>query len=205
MEPWPFSYIMIATQNQNKLKQFQDLFGKEFDLEVRGLDSLPQVPEIVEDQSTFEGNAKKKANTIAEWIQGPVVADDSGIVVPALDGEPGVYSARYAGSHATDHENNEKLIQQIRSLPIHERKAQFVCVMALAVPGKPAHVVRGECHGQVIEEPRGTNGFGYDPIFYLPEEQAAMAELPAERKYQISHRAKATTKLIQFLRREYQW
>src|SRR5690606_14443908 len=137
MKPWPYSYIMIATHNQNKLKQFQDLFGEEFGLEVRGLNSLPQVPEIIEDQSTFEGNAQKKAQTIADWMEGPVVADDSGIVVPALNEEPDVYSARYAGPHATDQENNEKLIQQIRSTPVPERKAHFVCVMALAVPGKP--------------------------------------------------------------------
>lgn len=205
MKTWPFDYILIATHNKNKLHQFQDLFQNEFSLTVQGLDSLPEVPEIVEDQQTFEGNAIKKAYTIAEQIKGPVIADDSGIVVPALDGEPGVYSARYAGEHATDQDNNVKLIEKIQSLPTEERAAKFVCVMALIVPETEPQVIRGECEGRVVTHPRGTNGFGYDPIFYLPTEQATMAELPAERKYQISHRAKATAGLIQLLRKTYRF
>lgn len=203
MRAWSFPYLVIATNNQNKLKQFQDLFGQEFSFEVKGLHDFQPLPEIVEDQDTFEGNAYKKAKTIAEAIQVPVVADDSGIVVPALGGAPGVYSARYAGENATDEQNNQKLINAIRSLPEEDRKAYYVCAMVFVVPSQMHLVVRGECHGYVIEEPKGNEGFGYDPIFYLPEEQATMAELPAERRYQISHRAKATRKLIQLLKNEY--
>ncbi len=204
MKPWPFPYIVIATYNQNKWKQFQDLFGQEFAIEVKSLQDFPQqLPNIVEDQDTFEGNALKKAKTIAEAIQGPVIADDSGIVVPALGGAPGVYSARYAGEHATDEQNNHKLIEEIRSIPEQDRKAYYVCIMAFVVPPQTEMIVRGECHGVVIEEGRGTEGFGYDPIFYLPEEKATMAELPAERRYAISHRAKATKKLVQLLKSEY--
>lgn len=205
MRSWSYPYIVIATWNKNKLIQFRDLFGKEFSLEVKGLHDFQQVPNIIEDQDSFEGNAVKKAQTVAEAIQEPVIADDSGLVVPALDGAPGVYSARYAGENATDEQNNQKLINEIRSLPEHERKAYYVCVMAFVVPSQTAIVVRGECHGQVIEEGKGTEGFGYDPIFYIPEEKATMAELPAERRYQISHRAEATRKLIQLLKNEYQF
>lgn len=205
MKHWPFTYIMIATHNQNKLDQFRDLFGQHFSLTVKGLGSIPEIPEIIEDQDTFEGNAIKKAQTIAELIKGPVIADDSGIVVPALGGEPGVYSARYAGEHATDEQNNAKLIERIRTLPMAKREAKYVCVMALAIPGQKPKVVRGECTGHVIETPTGTGGFGYDPIFYLPAEKATMAELPTERKYQISHRGKATEALISLLKQEFQF
>lgn len=205
MKPWPFPYIVIATYNKNKLRQFRDLFKSECSLEVKGLHEFDQLPEIIEDQDTFEGNAIKKATTIAEAIQGPVIADDSGLVVPALGGAPGVYSARYAREGATDEQNNQKLIDAIRSLPEQERNAFYVCAMAFVVPAQTSIVVRGECHGQVIDERRGTEGFGYDPIFYIPEEKATMAELPAERRYAISHRAKATKKLIQLLKNEYQW
>lgn len=205
MKPWPFPYIVIATYNQSKLRQFKDLFGQQFSLEVKGLQDFQQLPEIVEDQDTFEGNALKKAKTVAEAILGPVIADDSGIVVPALGGAPGVYSARYAGDNATDEQNNQKLMDEIRLLPEQDRKAYYVCTMAFVVPPQTTIVVRGECHGYVIEEGRGTEGFGYDPIFYLPEEKATMAELTAEKRYEISHRAKATKKLIQLLKNEYQF
>mgnify|MGYP001306610497 CR=1 FL=1 len=205
MKPWPFPYIVIATYNKNKLIQFQDLFGQELSLAVKGLHDFDSLPEIVEDQDSFEGNAVKKARTVAEAIEGPVIADDSGLVVPALGGAPGVYSARYAGENATDEQNNQKLINEIRSLPEQERNAYYVCAMALVVPAQTTLVVRGECHGRVVEEGRGTEGFGYDPIFYLPEEGATMAELPAERRYAISHRAKATKKLIALMKNEFQF
>jgi XTP/dITP diphosphohydrolase len=205
MRLWPFPYIMLATHNEHKRQQLQDLLGAAFGLQVKSLAAMPSVPEIVEDQDTFSGNAIKKAQTIADLIQGPVVADDSGIVVPALGGEPGVYSARYAGEQATDAENNAKLISKIRTLPEVERAAKFVCVMALAVPGEPPRIVCGECAGVVIEQPRGSNGFGYDPIFFIPSEGATMAELPAAHKYQLSHRGKASGQLIALLRSAYRF
>lgn len=203
MKVWPFPYIIIATRNKNKLKQFADLFKRDLNLEVKGLNDFENLPEIVEDQETFEGNARKKAETISKALQAPVISDDSGLVVPALGGEPGVYSARYAGPEADDERNNQKLIAKIRSVPKEKREGIYVCAMALAIPGEETQVVRGECKGIVIEEPRGTEGFGYDPIFYLPAEQKTMAELPNERKYQISHRAEATEKLIALLKWKY--
>ena len=197
-QQWPFPTIMIATANKNKQKQFVDLFSP-LGLEVKGLNELENVPEIIEDQPTFEGNASKKAEIISDWLGGPVISDDSGIVVPDLGGEPGVYSARYAGEHATDEENNKKLLYSIANSGIYEPSAYYVCVMAVAIPDQPTKLFRGECHGKVIDSPRGENGFGYDPIFYLPEEQMTMAELQSERKYTVSHRAIATVKLLNWL------
>ncbi|WP_131922959.1 XTP/dITP diphosphatase [Hazenella coriacea] len=206
MKPkWPFPYLIIATGNQNKLKQFADLFSQNLGLEVKGLKDFSDLPEIVEDRDTFEGNACKKAEVISKALQAPVISDDSGLVVPALQGEPGVYSARYAGPHSTDEQNNIKLIENIRPLPEAQRDAYYVCVMALALPDEPTQWVRGECQGRIITEPQGTEGFGYDPIFYLPEQQKTMAQLPAAQKYQISHRAKATEKLMELLTTRYQF
>ncbi|MBD1371820.1 XTP/dITP diphosphatase [Hazenella sp. IB182357] len=203
MIEWPYPYILVASGNQNKIKQFQDLFAHEFGLTVKGLKAFPHLPEIVEDRDTFEGNAIKKAESIAKIVAKPVISDDSGIMVSGLDGAPGVYSARYAGENATDAQNNHKLMEAIKHFSEEQRKAKFVCVMALAVPGQETQIVRGECEGVVIPTPRGNNGFGYDPLFYIPAERKTMAELSAERKYQISHRAKATGKLIQVLQDTY--
>jgi XTP/dITP diphosphohydrolase len=161
------------------------------------------LPEIEEDQDTFEGNARKKAETISRLLGGPVISDDSGLVVPSLGGAPGVYSARYAGPGATDEANNRKLMEAIRSVPDGERTGIYVCVMALAVPGEETRLVRGECAGIVLDEPRGQGGFGYDPLFWLPEEGKTMAELPDERRYAISHRAKATRLLVERMKEEF--
>jgi XTP/dITP diphosphohydrolase len=197
---WPFPFVIIATRNKNKLKQFADLFHKHLNLPVKGLEDFAELPEIIEDRETFEGNAAKKAETISQLLNAPVVSDDSGLVVPALGGEPGVYSARYAGPNATDEENNRKLLNRIESLPPQERQGYYVCAMSLAVPGEKTEVVRAECAGMIINQPRGNQGFGYDPLFYLPEKGKTMAELPDEEKYQISHRAKATEKLISLMK-----
>ncbi|WP_028778933.1 XTP/dITP diphosphatase [Shimazuella kribbensis] len=201
-QTWPFSSIIIATANKHKHKQFVDLFSP-FGLQVKGLHDLNGVPEIIEDQPTFEGNAAKKAEIISDWLGGPVISDDSGVVVPDLGGEPGVYSARYAGVDATDEANNEKLLQEINHLELHHPPAYYVCVMAVAIPNQPTQFFRGECHGKIITTPLGENGFGYDPIFYLPNEKMTMAQLPSERKYEISHRAIATQKLVNWLKTTY--
>ncbi|SHE48663.1 XTP/dITP diphosphohydrolase [Seinonella peptonophila] len=202
-QKWPFSQLIIATGNKNKIKQFQDLLGQSLSLEVVGIDHFPGVQPVKEDQDTFAGNARKKAEALAEEINGPVVADDSGIVVPALDGRPGIYSARYAGIDATDEENNRKLIREMTSLSQKDRAAYYVCVMALAIPGETTQVVEGRCNGIVLTEGRGTDGFGYDPLFYIPSEGKTMAELPATRRYQLSHRAIASQKLLQQLESRY--
>jgi XTP/dITP diphosphohydrolase len=201
-QTWPFADIIIATANKHKQKQFVDLFAP-LGLKVKGLNDLQNVPDIVEDQPTFEGNAAKKAETISRWLDGPVISDDSGVVVPSLDGEPGVYSARYAGENATDEANNQKLLDELRNRQIVEPPAFYVCVMAVAIPHQSTQLFRGECHGHIISTPRGENGFGYDPIFYLPEEKQTMAQLQSERKYTISHRAKATAKLVEWLQKTY--
>jgi XTP/dITP diphosphohydrolase len=205
MEDWLFSYVIIASKNKGKLKQFADLFGQHLHLGVKGLDDFANLPEIVEDQATFAGNARKKAETISHLLHVPVISDDSGLVVPALDGEPGIYSARYAGPHATDEQNMAKLIQKIRPLPMSARQAKYVCTLALAVPGEETYVTLGECWGMIREEPRGKGGFGYDPIFYVPTERKTFAELSPAIKYQISHRAQATATLIQRLKEKYRF
>lgn len=204
-QKWPFSEMIIATGNHHKKQQFQDLLGQEFGLQVKGLDDFPSFTPVEEDQDTFAGNAIKKAETLSQVTSQPVIADDSGIVVPALDGQPGIYSARYAGLHATDSDNNQKLLQEMAVLPYEQRAAYYVCVLALAIPGQRSQSVCGECHGEIINELRGTEGFGYDPLFYIPAENATMAELPAARRYQISHRAKASAKLIQLLKGRYRF
>jgi XTP/dITP diphosphohydrolase len=200
---WLYPDITIATGNKNKLKQFAELFAEHLQLNVKGLGDYPDLPEIVEDLDSFEGNAIKKAETISQVLNIPVVSDDSGLVVPALGGEPGVYSARYAGPGATDEQNNRKLLDKIQNIPSERRQGLYVCAMALAVPGEETVVVRGECEGIITDQPRGDLGFGYDPLFYLPEKGKTMAELTNEEKFKFSHRARATEKLIALLKERY--
>ncbi len=200
---WSFPDIIIATGNINKLKQFQELFSGYLHLDVKGLKDLPEMPEIIEDQDTFEGNARKKAEIISQKLQAPVVSDDSGLVVPALNGEPGVYSARYAGEDATDEENNRKLLQRIAPIPPSQRKAYYVCAMALAIPDEQTKIVQGKCEGVIVSQPKGNQGFGYDPIFFLPSHMKTMAELSNQQKFAISHRGKATRLLIEEMQKAY--
>jgi len=200
---WPFPYLIIATRNENKLKQFANLFGEQLRLTVKGLNDFPDLPDIEEDRDTFEGNAIKKAEAIAKRLNAPVMSDDSGLVVPALGGEPGVYSARYAGPDATDADNNRKLMEKIRQVSPEERRGIYVCVMALSIPEEQTLTVRGECEGVVLDEPRGEGGFGYDPIFYLPSEGKTAAELPKERWLAISHRGQAAHQMMDLLQKEY--
>ncbi|PTX59352.1 XTP/dITP diphosphohydrolase [Melghirimyces profundicolus] len=198
--PWRWTELIFATRNRHKVKELDAMFREALGIRVKGLEGMENLPHIVEDRETFEGNAVKKAETIAGVLGRPVAADDSGLAVDALQGAPGVYSARYAGPDATDAENNRKLLMELEGLPEAERKAAFVCALALAVPGDETRVVRGECPGRIALRPRGENGFGYDPLFFLPERGCTMAELPPEVKNQISHRARATERLIRLLK-----
>jgi XTP/dITP diphosphohydrolase len=196
--------LIIATRNAGKVNEFAALF-KDRQLEVRSLLDYEDIPSVEEDGLTFGANALKKAKTLALILGVPVLADDSGLCVDALDGAPGVWSARYAGEHATDADNNAKLLQalgkikadQVEKSPAILSKASFICALAMYNPLNDEVIqVEEACDGYIIGEARGDHGFGYDPLFYLPEFDQTFAELTIEQKNQISHRAKALRTLL---------
>lgn len=182
------SILVIATRNKNKLREFQEIL-KDLKIEVRSLDDFGPTPEAIEDGETFDDNAYKKAIHTAKILGLPAIADDSGLVVDALNGEPGVYSARYAGENATDEENCQKLLSELKG--VENRRAHFQCVLSIAVPSGPALTYEGKCDGVIIDNKRGDSGFGYDPIFYFEELGKTFAELSMEEKNKVSHRGKA--------------
>lgn len=190
--------VVLASRNQGKIKEF-NAYLHELGWQVIGVEQFADVPEVVEDGKTFADNAIKKAREVMLATKMPAFADDSGIVVEALGGRPGVYSARYAGEGATDQENNRKLLGEMQDVPDDQRQAKFVCYIAFITPKNPEQpeLYIGECHGYLLREPRGEGGFGYDPLFYLPEEGKTMAEVTMERKNQISHRANALKKMCE--------
>ncbi|MGG1635472.1 RdgB/HAM1 family non-canonical purine NTP pyrophosphatase [Paenibacillus sp. MCAF9] len=203
--------IVVATKNAGKVKEFAHALQK-LDKSVESLLDYPQIPDIVEDGDTFAANARIKAKTTGDILGVPVLADDSGLRVAALNGDPGVYSARYAGENATDGENNAKLIQELHQLAEHaEReelqdgskilsKAQFVCALALYDPATGLFLEsEGTVDGVITDNPHGNGGFGYDPLFWLPSLNRGMAELSKEEKQQISHRGDALRKLLPLL------
>lgn len=191
--------VVLATRNQGKVKEFNRLFA-DLGWEGISLAEFEGVPEVVEDGETFEANALKKAMTISTYLNLPALGDDSGLEVDALDGRPGVYSARYAGEDATDEQNWRKLLTEIESVPMEQRTARFRCTLAFVVPGEEPILSSGACEGLIAREPKGTNGFGYDPVFYIPEMDKRMAELLPDEKNQMSHRARAMQQLLQVLR-----
>ncbi|SEL16499.1 non-canonical purine NTP pyrophosphatase, RdgB/HAM1 family [Alkalibacterium pelagium] len=186
--------IVIATRNKGKAKEFEALFNKK-GYAIQTLLDYPEVPDVEETGVTFQENALLKAETIAEQFETLVLADDSGLKVKALYGQPGVYSARYAGEEKNDAKNNAKLLNELADVKGEDRAAVFHCSLALAMPGKPSLVVDGEVAGQIMGVPRGENGFGYDPLFYLEDKEKTMAELTEEEKNDISHRAVALKNL----------
>ncbi len=188
--------LVIATRNEGKTREIRSLL-KDFPVEIKDLNDFGPIPPCVEDGKTFEENAYKKASFTAKVLGLPALADDSGLEVEALGGRPGVYSARYAGPNATDEENNRKLLQEMKG--ITNRKARFCCVISIAVPTGFALTYEGYCEGLITEEPRGTNGFGYDPIFYYEPMGKTFAEMTLEEKIAVSHRGKA----LQELRKEF--
>lgn len=195
--------IVLATRNQGKVREFNKLFAQ-LGWEGISLAEFEDVPEVVEDGDTFEANAIKKAVTISTYLNLPAVGDDSGLEVDALDGRPGVYSARYAGEDATDVDNWKKLLQELTDVPDEKRTARFRCTLALVEPGQEPLIATGSCEGTIAREPAGTNGFGYDPVFYLPAMDKRMAELSAEEKNQISHRAMAMQQLLEVIQKKKQ-
>jgi XTP/dITP diphosphohydrolase len=195
--------LLIASCNQGKIREIKKIL-EDFPFQIIGLEAFPELPEVEEDGKSFEENALKKARTRARETGLLTLADDSGLEVDYLGGQPGIYSARYAGPGADDKSNTRKLLQELAGVPLPERTARFRAVIALVDPESNQEVtVEGKCEGLITEEPRGNNGFGYDPVFFLPEYQKTMAELPAEVKNRISHRAKALDKLREVLKSRY--
>ncbi|OQM45744.1 non-canonical purine NTP pyrophosphatase [Anoxybacillus sp. UARK-01] len=186
--------VIIATKNAGKAREFEALFNEK-GMQVKTLLDFPNCPDVEETGDTFAENARLKAEAMAAYFQQMVIADDSGLSIDALDGRPGVYSARYAGEEKDDQANIAKVLKELKGVPFEQRTARFHCTLAIAIPGRPTAIVEGTCEGYIAEEPKGENGFGYDPIFYVPEKNKTMAELPKEVKNKISHRADALAKL----------
>lgn len=186
--------ILIATKNKGKVLEFQQLFSH-FGYEVKSLLDIENSIDVIEDGATFNENAIKKAETIARHFNIPTLADDSGLIVEALNGKPGVYSARYAGEAKNDIANLEKVLDEMKHVPDDKRGASFHCSLALAQPSENTIVVEGTCQGVITKKPFGEHGFGYDPIMYIPSLKKTMAELTKEEKNKISHRANALKKL----------
>jgi XTP/dITP diphosphohydrolase len=190
--------ILIATSNPGKLRDFAGAAASH-DIEVVPLPDFSSLPPVIEDGSTFEANARKKAEAYSFYAPGEIVlADDSGLEVDALAGAPGVHSARYAAEaphlvqdNTDDEANNARLIRELKNVPEDKRTGRFVCVIAAARDGKTLEVFRGEAQGVILTTPRGSNGFGYDPLFYFPSIQKTFAELSAEEKANYSHRGAA--------------
>lgn len=183
--------IFLATGNKHKIKEIEKIFKMD-NVEILSINDGIEIPEVEEDGTTFEENSKKKALEIAKFTNMITIADDSGLCVDALNGAPGVYSARYAGEHGNDLDNNKKLVRELQG--IENRKARFVCVITLAKPAGETYSFRGEVEGDIIDVPQGTEGFGYDPHFFMKEYGKTLAEIP-EIKNKISHRARALEKL----------
>lgn len=193
------SRLLIATHNISKLREFRALLA-EVPADICSLRDFPGVTSEDETGATFEEVATHKAEQACRSTGLISLADDSGLEVDALNGEPGIYSRRFLGEGVSDAERNTEILRRLQDVPPSGRTARFVCAIAIAIPQHPAQVVRGVCEGIIAETPRGDNGFGYDPIFYLPELGRTVAELSPEEKNQVSHRGRAARAAAQFLR-----
>lgn len=192
--------LVLGTRNAKKRKEIEEILG-DLGIPLQDLSIYPLAPEVVEDGDTFDANARKKASQTALAIGQWVLGEDSGLVVPALGGEPGVHSARYAGTQGDDAANNRKLLEALAPLPPEKRNAYYVCTAALADSSGHVHaVVEGRCHGRIITDYRGAGGFGYDPLFLIPEYHQTFAELSARVKHALSHRGRALLLLRPALR-----
>lgn len=195
--------LVMASRNPGKVRELGEIL-KDLDLSLLSLTDFPELPEIPEAGATFRENAAAKARETARLTGLPALADDSGLEVEALGGAPGVFSARYAQDRThpaapTDQDNWRKLIEELQGVPWEQRRARFVCEIALALPDGRLFTARGECPGIIAYEPKGSQGFGYDPVFWVPEFGRTMAELGPERKNRISHRARALAALRELL------
>ena len=193
--------LLVATTNQGKFAEVKD-FLRQLPLEVLSLSDLATWPKIIEDGATFEENALKKARALAEYSGYLTLADDSGLEVDALNGAPGIYSARYCGEEGNDKKNNEKLMHELREISEEKRTGRFVCALALCAPkshGMKEWTVRDSCEGRISFELKGENGFGYDPLFFYPSLGKTFGEIDRAIKATVSHRGKALKKLAEML------
>ncbi len=190
--------IIFATKNEGKVREISEMLAGT-GVELVSLNRLDHLPAIVEDGKTYRENALKKAKIISQITGESVLADDSGLEVSELGGEPGIYSARYAGPNATDEDNNAKLLSRLKNVPGEKRNASFICALVLYHPDNHFNLFEAQWKGLIIDEARGTNGFGYDPIFLASEYNKTAAELPPEIKNKVSHRGQAFEKLRKHL------
>jgi XTP/dITP diphosphohydrolase len=193
--------VVIASRNEHKIQEIRQLLA-DLDIDVLSLEDFTDAPEVEEDGDTFEANALKKARSIAEYTKLTTLADDSGLEVDILGGQPGVHSARFAGESATDGENNAKLLRLMEGVPEKAKTARFRCVIALVSRHGIEELVEGSCPGAIIDQPRGDGGFGYDPLFLVPELGQTFAELSSDKKNYISHRGRALQRMLPLMR---QW
>jgi XTP/dITP diphosphohydrolase len=192
--------LIVATKNKGKLEEIAQILAP-FSWEVVSMSQIGITIDVEETGSTFEENALIKAESIRRLSGEMVLADDSGLEVDYLDGAPGIYSARYAGEGATDADRNRKLLDALKGAPADQRTARFVCAVALVFPDGSSVTARGTCEGSIASEPAGSNGFGYDPLFYVPELEKTVAQMDPELKNSISHRGNALRKLAGELER----
>ncbi len=197
--------VLIATSNPGKLRDFAGAAAPH-EIEITGIPNFASLPAVIEDGLSFEANARKKAEEYSRYAVGEiVVADDSGLEVDALSGAPGVHSARYAAEqphlaneNTEDEANNARVLRELRKVPPEKRTGRFICVLAAACDGKTLATFRGTAEGVILDSPRGTNGFGYDPLFYFPQIQKTFAELSAEEKATYSHRGAAFRQFLEW-------
>jgi XTP/dITP diphosphohydrolase len=192
--------LLLGTHNVKKRREIEEILG-DLEITLHDLSQYPDAPEVVEDGATFEANARKKATEIARAVGQWTLGEDSGLVVPALNGRPGVYSARYAGKQGDDAANNTRLLAELAPLGPDARAAYYVCTAALADPqGNVLAVVEGRCQGRIIADYRGEGGFGYDPLFLIPEYHRTFGELSPRVKHALSHRGRALARLRPMIR-----
>ncbi|MCP4720417.1 MAG: XTP/dITP diphosphatase [Desulfobacteraceae bacterium] len=194
--------IVLATTNKGKTREIRELL-KNFPIEIKNLEDFGPIPEVIEDGETFDDNAYKKASFTARVLGHPAMADDSGLCVEALNGAPGVYSARYAGENATDADNVQKLLNALKDQ--ENRNASFQCVISIAMPTGEALTYEGQCKGVLTREPAGENGFGYDPLFFFPQFDKTFAQLSIPEKGEVSHRGKALKEISHEMDKILEW
>ena len=202
--------VLIATSNAGKLRDFAGAAAVH-GIQISGIPNFSSLPLTIEDGQTFEENARKKAEEYSQHVPGAIVlADDSGLEIDALNGAPGVHSARYAADepHLADENtdddlNNARVLRELKDVPPDQRTGRFVCVLVAARDGKTLATVRGTAEGRILDAPRGTNGFGYDPLFYFPQIQKTFAELSAEEKSKYSHRGAAFRKFLEWCSQQF--